>query len=77
MMLSTGFFRECLLVNGELPAPYPLPFGSSAKSLISLVQSYDGSDASLLTLLMGSCSKGTSLGCQFLPPFHPALRIDG
>jgi len=32
-----------------------LPFGSSAKSLISLVGFHDGSSASSLSLLMDSC----------------------
>jgi hypothetical protein len=56
---------------------YPLPFGSNALSLISLVFHHDGSGTSLLSLFIGSCSKGNQFRLPVVPPFHPALRIDG
>jgi len=65
VMLSTGFLGSAA---GQVEICQPLIlclFGSSANSLISLVLGNDGSDASSLTLLIGSCLKETSLGCQF------------
>jgi hypothetical protein len=66
MMLFAGFIvRACWSIE-NLPTPYPLPFGSSALSLISLVLCNDDSVA--------SSSRGfthgyfaqcfTNLGCQ-------------
>ena len=54
---------------------YPLPFGSNALSLISLVFYHDGSGTSLLSLFIGSCSKGTSLGCQLFLLFIPLYGL--
>jgi hypothetical protein len=47
-----------LLTKTDLSAPNPLPFGSSAKSLISLVFSYDGSGASSLRAAHGLLLEG-------------------
>lgn len=68
MVLSTGFNGSACWSCRKMPAPYPLPFGSSVISfrifsLISLVPSDDGSNAPSLALSMGSCSEGTGLGC--------------
>ena len=77
-MLSTGFIEECLLVKRTLPAFLSFtfclqrPFGVS---LISLVWHDDGSYTSSLSLLMGSCSKETSLGCQLELLFFPLYGL--
>jgi len=45
-MLVAGFIGGACWSNQNLPTPYPVPFGSSALSLISLVFSNDDSSAS-------------------------------
>jgi hypothetical protein len=44
-MLSTGFIGGVYWSSSEMPAPYPLPFGSSL-SAFWLVYNNDGSGAS-------------------------------
>jgi hypothetical protein len=45
-MLFAGFIGSACWSNQILPTPYPVPFGSSALSLISLVHRNDDSIAS-------------------------------
>jgi len=46
VMLFAGFRGSAGWSNEVLPTPYPVPFGSSALSLISLVRSHDALNAS-------------------------------
>jgi len=55
-MLSTGFIGSACWSDGYMPVPYPLPFGSSVYSLISLVSGNDGSDIFAM-LPMSSCQR--------------------
>ncbi len=75
-MLFAGFIGSACWSNNNLPTPYPLPFGSSVYSLISLGKDYDGSDTSSLALLLGTLLDGYQIRLLVEPPFHPALRID-
>jgi hypothetical protein len=45
-MLFAGFIVRACWSTKNLPTPYPVPFGSSALSLISLVRCNDDSNAS-------------------------------
>jgi len=69
-MLSTGFITGMLLVNGKIANPLSKAFWLQRYSLITLVLSHDGSDASTLALavacalLMGSLLEENRLvGC--------------
>ena len=74
-MLIHRVYRECLLVNSTFASPISFAFWPSANSLISLVLDHDDLNASLLVLFMGSCSEGTSLGCQSELLFFPLYRL--
>jgi hypothetical protein len=52
-MLSTGFKGSACWSIVNLPTPYPLPFGSSVFSLISLVMDNDGSTTSSRSATLG------------------------
>jgi hypothetical protein len=74
-----------------LPVPYPLPFGSSLNSfqampyiLYSLSALFSWLEITMVkahlqteVLLMGTLLDGCQIRLPALPPFIPALRIDG
>ena len=75
-MLFAGFFESAYWSGSELPVSYPVPFGFSAYSLISLIhlttiQSHPQAEA----LLMGTLLDGYRIRLPVEPPFIPALRI--
>jgi hypothetical protein len=65
-MLFAGFVGGAYWSKHHLPTPYPLPFGSSAFSLISLVPNNDDSNASSSRGFTHGyfCSMDTELGFQ-------------
>ena len=77
---SDAFHRVCCGYNwstNNLPVTSILCLLAPACScsLISLVGNNDGSDTSLLSLLMGSCSMGTGLGFQWSHLFPPLYGL--
>lgn len=74
-MLSTGFVGSVYWSTKQLPAPYPLPFGSSL-SAFWLVLRNDGFSASLgRSFVLGVLARrDSSLGYQ-LPPCFPVTLV--
>lgn len=66
-----------LLVNLRFASPLSFAFWLQRVQPITLVCGHDDSDASSLSLLMGSCLEGNRLRLLAPSPFHPALGIDG
>ncbi|MEG4842408.1 hypothetical protein [Microcoleus sp. B9-D4] len=78
VMLFAGFIGGAYWSTKNLPTPYPVPFGSSALSLISLVRSNDDlTHLQAIALLMDTLLDGYQIRLSVIPPFIPALRIDG
>jgi hypothetical protein len=76
-MLFAGFIGSAYWSNVNLPTPYSVPFGSSALSLISLVNGDDDSNTSSSLLLYSwvLCSMDTSLGYQYCHLFTPLQAL--